>query len=607
MLPSVLFIPGKVGAGITGKAGGTVAITTAVATVASVVNAQIATPYGTQLDTHTALHVNALGTALASGTALTAKYVWDFGDPAGKYNTYDGFNAAHVFSAAGAYTVTLTVTDAGGTVAKTTLSVNVAADNRRRVYVSAAGSDANDGSSDGRAVATLGRALAIAGSNVDVLLRAGDTWNLTGAMNVSGQNVYIGSYGSGAQPTLRQASTSLGDLILLQSSARNVMVEGINFDCATPTNLEKGGAARAVKAAGTNIVVRGCTFTNVADAVNGEQSPSGVLVQDNTAPTVTSVRAYFDWVQGADWVILGNTAPNSTREHIIRVGGADHVNAQFNQFSNQDRTAQGDSKDIAKGVFTLQVGTYINIENNNMWWGPVGVGPLGGVDGVKTPDAKTSWVVFRSNVLYGASMNVSPGCEHVLFQDNVVTSNGGVVFNVVPLDTTRDAYGNLYYPNRNLLDVSFDHNTGFNNSNNGRFLYLKMASNPGVLSVTSNLYVSPKLETGYNQNAVMYVGASDLSSFASIAGNIWQSPVKSPGSSGAAMYVWPSWWDSRGYLTPTQWLAKGPTVRGDVFSAVSMADSSYAVTAALTATSGAITPTYSTTVNGVTAGSRVRR
>jgi hypothetical protein len=60
------------------------------------------------------LHVNALRFPLASGTPLTARYDWDFGDPGSKYNTLTGFNAAHVYEGPGKYTVKLTVTDETG-------------------------------------------------------------------------------------------------------------------------------------------------------------------------------------------------------------------------------------------------------------------------------------------------------------------------------------------------------------------------------------------------------------------------------------------------------------------------------------------------------------
>lgn len=545
------------------------------------------------------VHVSALSSTLSAGTALTAKYQWNFGDPSSSYNSYDGFNAAHVYTAPGNYVIGLLVTDEAGKSSKTTLNITVIPSTRRVIYVSKAGNDANNGSSTTSAVATPARALQLAGNNAEILLRRGDTWDLTSAVSVNGTNVVIGAYGTGNAPVLRQASTSLMDLISISGTSSIVTIQDLAFDSATPTNLEKNGAARAVKAAGSNIVVKGCTFINVSDGVNGESQPKAVLVQDNKTASITSVRAYFSWVQGSDWVFLGNYAENSTREHIIRVGGADRVNAEYNNFSNQDRSWLGDPKDIGKGVFTLQVGSYINIGYNNVNWGPVGVGPLGGVDGVNTPDARTKWVVFRGNVIYGATMNISPGSENVMVEDNVITSNGNIGINITPTDlTTNASTGALVYPARNLVNVTIRYNTGFNNSVNGRFINLARASNPGQIKLTNNLYVAPQLQTGYNQNAAVYVGASDLASFSTISANIWPVPSVTPGNSGAAMYVWPSWWNAAGYLPVATWLSKSP-VTGDLFNATAIPDSSVAASAT--------SATYQATANGVTAGARIKR
>lgn len=568
----------------------------------------ITTPYGTSVIAGNGFHVNGISTVLASGSQSLARYRWDFGDPNGRFNNLEGFNAAHVYETPGQYRVTLTVTDASGVAGSTSMTVNVLADARRKFYVAAGGSDGNDGLSADRPVATVQKALQLAGgSNAQVLLQRGSTFDLASTpISISGSNVLIGAYGSGAAPVIRKAVATLSDLILVNSSASNITVQDVAFDTTTPTDVEKSGAARGVKASGTNLVIRRCTFNNVSDAINGEQQPHGVIVQDNTAPTVTSVRGYFDWVQGSDWVIVGNDVQNSTREHIVRVGGADRVTAESNRFSNQDRTAQGDSKDIAKGTFTLQIGNYLTVQNNNLYWGPMGVGPLGGTDGSNNPSAQISNVVFRENTLYGGSFNVSPGAYNVTFQDNVITANGFAAINITPTDPATNAAGALIYPTRNIANLVFDHNTGFSNSNNGRFINLKSPSAAGAITVTSNLYVAPKLETGYNQNAVLYLQASDLSSFRQISGNIWAAPVKSPNNnSGAAVYLWPTWWDASGYKTPSQWSALQPRGSGvaDVFSNVNMPDPSVQVTVP----AGSPAPMYSATVNGVTAGSRRTR
>ena len=53
--------------------------------------------------------VDPANTVLGSGTAVTANYKWDFGDTtSGSVNdVLPGFNAAHVYSTPGTYTLTL--------------------------------------------------------------------------------------------------------------------------------------------------------------------------------------------------------------------------------------------------------------------------------------------------------------------------------------------------------------------------------------------------------------------------------------------------------------------------------------------------------------------
>lgn len=593
----------KSGGGTTQFAGIVPVTTRATVTASLAPVARIAAPYGTSISVLNGLHVNALGSVLSVGTPLAARYVWDFGDTTvgSAYNRYEGFNAAHVYNVAGTYTVTLTVTDESGAVGTTKMSVTVRPDTRRAVYVSRAGNDANDGSSPDRPVATPARALTLTGgSNTTVLLRRGDLWDLTGAIQIAGDNVVVGAYGTGANPVLRRASGSLGELVSVAATADHVTIQDLAFDSNTPTLVDKTSAARGIRAAGRNLVVRNNSFTNVTDAVNGELSPDGVLVQDNTAPGDTSVRGYFSWVQGDDWVFLGNRAGNSTREHIIRVGGAVRLNAQFNHFGNIDRRST-DAKDIAKGVFTVQIVDYAYIANNTMPSGPSGVGPLGGLDGRNSPDARARWVVFRANTINGANLNLSPGIEDVLVEDNVITMNGATAINVTATDPTTDpATGLPLYSARNIYDLFIRNNTGFNNSVNGRFLTLNNASVPGQITLTNNLYVAPKLETGYNQNAAVYVAAANLGSFRTITGNIWPVPAKTPGG-GGVMYVWPNWWDSRGYVNPATWNLQ-TTVGDDVFSNVNMTPPGTAATAGTTPSA-----TFQATVGTTTAGARLRR
>src|SRR5439155_198547 len=60
------------------------------------------------------VHVHALASTLNGGDYLTARWQWDFGDPGGKYNQLEGWNAAHVYDNPGTYTIRLTLTNQNG-------------------------------------------------------------------------------------------------------------------------------------------------------------------------------------------------------------------------------------------------------------------------------------------------------------------------------------------------------------------------------------------------------------------------------------------------------------------------------------------------------------
>lgn len=551
------------------------------------------------------VYVQATTSSVKVGSLLTATYSWNFGDgtAASTFNSLDGFNAGHVYDTAGTYTISLTVTDEAGNAATTTQSITIAGDTRQPVYVSSStGSDKNDGLTPNSPVATLAKALALFPNNSKILLKRGDTWDLAASLNVSGSNVVFSDYGdaAAAKPTLRPTSSSVTVLFQLLTSAQDITIQNLNFDSKTPTVTDKTGAARAVAAAGKDIVIRSNTVSNVADFINGEAQPNGVIVMNNSTTSDTSVRAYFTWCQGSDWVIVGNTASNSTREHIVRNGGTDRLLAEYNVFGNIARAA--DSLDSAKATFNLQVGSYETVENNILNDGPTGVGPLGGADGTKTDYANLSNtdVVFRKNILTNATMNITDGISNVLLEDNVVTNNGGVAFYVQPTESYLVNGANIY-ANRNISNLIIANNTAYNNSQNGRFVSVSSAGLDNSITLKSNLYIAPNLKPGGNSTATVYVGASNLNQFKSISGNIWNTTTL---NAGKQFYIFPTWWDPTGYITTAAW-SSNAKVSGDVFSNVALAPIG-TVTALVNNVLTAVTD-YTATVGTTTAGSRLRR
>src|SRR5581483_837735 len=97
----------------------------------------------------------------------------------------------------------------------------------------------------------------------------------------------------------------------------------------------------------------------------------------------------------------GNSAANSTREHIVRIGGATRLNISYNNFTNLNRQGQGDSQDIGKGSIVVQKGSYAYVAHNTVTGGPIGVGPLGGDTSMALNDksAAWDWAVVDANTL----------------------------------------------------------------------------------------------------------------------------------------------------------------------------------------------------------------
>lgn len=511
------------------------------------------------------VEVNALNSILHVGTPLTTQYHWNFGDPSGEYNTLNGFNAGHVYENPGTYNVTLTVTDAAGHSSSAQTAVSVGADNRPVVYVDTHGSDANDGSSPDRAVASPARAFALAGSDARIEFHRGETFNLNVTLKIQGSDLYVGAYGSGADPVLKRGPGDGSVSLFLAPSAVNTTIQHLTFDSIYPAvnGVANKVGFTAVWDGGTNTVVRDCTFLNIDDAIDGETRPTGVIVMDNSAPSVTGVRAYFTWVDGTDWSILGNTVANSTREHNIRANSvtAQRILIADNNLTNC--TQAQDTGEVPKCTINFRAGSYIYITDNVLNDGTLGFGP-----GPWTPatDA-TEWVVITGNQINDAQVYLAGAVHHAMVSDNVLNLSGSSQIHIHPGDPGG-------FASRVMSDITVTGNTGTNNGPTGQFLELTGSANPGTITLTDNLYAAPNLITGANMSAPVLVDAPDLGSFKLISGNVW--PAGGDHANGGVNYVWGSWFGP-GWQTADQWNANS-VVHNDTFQTVTLPAGVYSLT-----------------------------
>jgi PKD repeat protein len=490
-----------------------------------------------------AIHVNALGSTLRAGSPITTNYEWDFGDPGSKYNTLVGYNAAHLYEQPGTYTVRLKVTNQAGKSATTSTSVTIAAAGRKVYYVSSSsGSDSNTGTSD-RPLKTFAKAVSKLDDNVEIRFKRGESFSVPTCASVSFTNVVIGAYGSGNKPVLTwtgELPTDYYTQVFSLSSSNRVTVR----DLAMRTTFGGSGKIkiRGIRLGGTNVGIVGNEFRDFDDAINGNAKPAAALVQDNTSPA--ALRGAFAWVTGTDLVYVGNVAFDSYNENMLRVAGdAERVLLAFNNMTNQDNGGSGDQK----ATYVVQNAKYVYMHRNISHDGWISIGPLGNSAGLSTKDARTLYPVVEGTKLYGERILIKHGAENVMLRNNVVQTDGGMAFEVEGYNST---YG------RGVKNLNIINNTGVSTGEYGSFLRVQSGGASGI-TLVNNLYIADSMITGSYGSAAVYVEDNDLSSFSRIDHNVWPMPTIKDYAQGGINYIWPTWSDPAGYMTPSEWNAFG--------------------------------------------------
>ncbi|MGC4032119.1 MAG: PKD domain-containing protein [Tepidisphaeraceae bacterium] len=460
-----------------------------------------------------AVFVNALKTTVGAGTVDTARFAWNFGDSTGSYNTLVGFNAGHVYSKAGTYKVTLTVTNQDNVSKSVTSTVTVAAAARKAIYVSAAGSDSNDGSSSSKAVKTVAKAASLVKgkSNVDIFFRSGDTFASTATLEIVGENVRLTSYGTGNKPVIRWDGTrDQAEILRTTATANGAIVENITIDSKYKgPESSRAGMPAAIMDRGTATVVRGVTFLNIGYGLQTNSGPTGLLVQNCDSPTLYGLRSYLVWAQGTDFVILGNKVLNSTNEHPIRVYGVDRMLMAYNDVANP----QAYSWETSKMALNIQKGNYVYVYDNTIRGPRVQIGPLGGADGTGDKAARLNHIVLENNTLYDTRLEIVHGANDITIRNNVFKFKDDNAMEV-------DGYNTEYARGVNRLNVA--NNTFINTGTKGRVISVEGAV--GGISLVNNLYQADNMYVGTYGTAAVFVNDTSLKSFTKITNNIWPVP-----------------------------------------------------------------------------------
>ncbi|MEM8873741.1 MAG: PKD domain-containing protein [Planctomycetota bacterium] len=501
----------------------------------------------TNINVGQTVFVDALNSTLRAGTPLTARYEWDFGDSNGKYNNLVGFNAAHVYDRVGTYTLTLTVYNEDGGNHQVQQTIRVENAGRQVIYVAPWGNDNNSGTVERpiRSAEEVRRRLESRRDNVEVLFARGQTFQVYNTIFTYGTNIRFGSYGSGSEPRLRwDGQGGLGiSIIRGDSSSRQVTIDGLAFDSRWTNPNERFNLPKAFMPGGKDATIKNSVFYNVEDAVNGNQRPDGVLVQDNREANNRSIRAYLVWAEGEDYTILGNQMSDSVFEHVIRVGGADRINVSYNDFDNP-----------GKSVLNIQKGEYIYV-HKNILRDTVSIGPLDGSDGIASD--RWRWTVIDSNEFKGNILQIKHGAERTLVRNNIFRIDNGPAIEI-------HEYDNNF--NRGVEDLTIVHNTGINNGDRGQFIYHIGPAN-GV-KVLNNLYVAPGITVGPYASANIHSREASLNSFDYFRNNVWE---RMPGISftQGGQIIAGYHGSQSAYLDATEWNARSIT-SGEVFADVSL-------------------------------------
>lgn len=524
-------------------------------------------------------HANAMSSSLNGGTPITARYVWDFGDPGSKYNTLQGFNAAHYYKNAGTYTVKLTLTNEAGKTDIATTSVTVQSAGRKVYYVSNDGSDTNDGLSTSKPLKTFGKAVSKANDNVEILFKGDDTFETSKGMNTYDTNIVIGSYGTGRATIKYTGPRDYTSVFYLGGGAGEATIRDLTFDSIYSTS-DASGLPQAIGIGGRGDTVLNCEFLRVGYAVNTQAKPHGVLVQENEAPLSDGLRDYFVWASGSDLTILGNYVKN-VRSHVVRVAETDRINITDNDFRNPLESAG------FRGTLTIHKGSYAYVANNKLTDGWFSVGPLGEANGIGDKSARWNYSVFEGNVANNTRLIILHGAQHTMVRNNVMKDDNTWTLEV-------EGYSGTY--GRGVVNVSFVNNTVINNGTTGNFL--RVGNSVNGINLINNLYVAPNLTTGTSGGAPVFVYDTDLSSFNKISGNVWPKPSSDLYAEGGINYVWPTWSNSDGYRTPTEWENFGQVIK-DYYEDTSFNSSSFAPSSSSqAASSGVVWAGVFTDMNG---------
>src|SRR5207249_632963 len=146
-----------------------------------------------------------------------------------------------------------------------------------------------------------------------------------------------------------------------------------------------------------------------------------------------------------------------------------------------------DKDDMAKTTLNIRMGSYVDIDNNHLSYGPASFGP----DNTSVVDSSVEWVVFSRNTIDQASLEINSNSHHFRIVNNVLKYENHQLININPLNF--DVNGTKGLSSRYIDDIQIVHNAGTIQSSAGVFIAINNLSKTGSITLTNNLFVAPNL------------------------------------------------------------------------------------------------------------------
>ncbi|MGE0614099.1 MAG: PA14 domain-containing protein [Bacteriovoracia bacterium] len=479
------------------------------------------------------VHVISAGCNLRAGDYTSARIEWDFGTPSGNPYQLVGFNGSYTYDTPGTYTLTLRVANETGAMSTYTALVNVMADNRSAIYVSAAGNDNNPGTQAApiASLTKVGQLLSAGPNNRAVYFRRGDTFTCGGTcLSLTGQNVLVGAYGSGAKPVIAtNQTTNWGRIINLSGSQIVVQDLKIRTTKSGGTCGDNSAANDSCPAAfefsGTNLTARRNDADNLGSFLKVNGSANAVLLRGNSAPVIGG---YFVWAAGGnDHVYTENTVLGSRDQHNFRMYH-NRVLLHGNYMST-DGSSEKPCIDFA--------GTNYGYARMNTLLGRVRIGYWDGSG--SNPSGRNS--VFEGNHITWSSPEGAifayPGADNTYLRNNVIIANGGVGIKFMLVD---DGSGTWVWSDHSSSNVRIVHNTIVDSSTSDRQAIVLRRVTPDPVLVANNVVVRPNSHQIEN---VFLEEISSLPAHYAFINNRYRTPANANCviRSGAACYSLTSW------------------------------------------------------------------